>query len=69
VHELLESRIAFSTPWFDVLEKRLDGWISPYYTLMLADYVSIFATTPYDQVLLVRQYRPVVSTYSLELPG
>ncbi len=69
MHEILESRTAFSTPWFDVLEKRLDGWTSPYYTVKPLDYVSIFATTLDAQVLIVRQYRPVISDYALELPS
>ncbi len=69
LHEIIESRTAFSTPWFDVLEKTLNGWPSPYYTVKPLDYVSIFATTWEDQVLLVRQYRPVISDYALELPS
>jgi ADP-ribose pyrophosphatase len=60
--------VAFSTPWFDVVVRpALDG--RPYYMLALADYVSVVATTAERQLLLVRQYRPVVERDTVELPS
>jgi len=41
----------------------------PYYMLDVADYVSVVARTPGGQLVLVRQYRPVVGRDTLELPS
>jgi ADP-ribose pyrophosphatase len=35
----------------------------------MPDYVSVAALTPAGQFVLVRQYRPAVEQYTLELPG
>ena len=35
----------------------------------MSDYVSILALTERQEVLLVRQYRPAVESYTLELPS
>jgi ADP-ribose diphosphatase len=60
--------VAFSTPWFDVVIRPTpDG--QPYYVLELDDYVSVVAVTAEGQLLLVRQYRPVVERETLELPS
>ena len=63
----------FSTPWFDVIAKTVGDQLSddrePYFTIRLQDYVTILALTPAHKILLVKQYRPVVEDYSLELPS
>jgi len=71
MNEILDRQTVFSTPWFDVVAKAVAGWDvnAPYYTLELEDYVSVFATTETNEVLLVRQYRPSIETYTLELPS
>jgi ADP-ribose pyrophosphatase len=58
------------TPWFEVVAKTLDGdqGGDPYYAVVPDDYVAILALTPQGHILLVRQYRPVTETVSLELP-
>jgi ADP-ribose pyrophosphatase len=62
------ARSVLETPWFTVIAQSLpDG--KPYYMLELPDYVSIVATTADQQLLLVRQYRPVVERYTIELPS
>jgi 8-oxo-dGTP pyrophosphatase MutT (NUDIX family) len=61
-------QVAFSTPWFDVVVRpAVDG--QPYYMLSLDDYVSVVAVTADGQMLLVRQYRPVVEHETIELPS
>lgn len=65
----LEKRVVFSTPWFEVLAKSVPGEEHPYYCLALADYVSVLATTPQNELVVVRQFRPVVETHTLELPS
>ena len=41
----------------------------PYYALNTLDYVSILALTKNNEVLLVKQYRPVLDKMTLEMPG
>lgn len=40
-----------------------------YHSLRLADYVSVLAVTEDGHVPLVRQYRPALEKFTLELPG
>jgi ADP-ribose pyrophosphatase len=69
VDEILDRTIVFSTPWLDIVAKTLAGWESPYYVLMSSDYVSVLAITTSGKVLLVRQFRPAVEEFTLELPS
>ena len=67
--KIIKSDTVFSTPWFNIEEKTVNGLKSPYYALTLLDYVSILALTNENQVLLVRQFRPAVKEDTLELPS
>lgn len=60
---------AFSTPWFDVSARHVDGDESPYYILEPFDYVQILASDTEGRFLLVKQYRPAIDAYTLELPA
>ena len=65
----LQIDIAFATPWFEVLAKTMQPGEAPYYSLRLPDYAAVVALTPERRVLGVRQYRPAVERYTLELPS
>ncbi|HXA52480.1 MAG TPA: NUDIX hydrolase [Candidatus Acidoferrum sp.] len=65
----LKSEIVFATPWFQVVGKTMRENESPYYSLKLADYATTLAVTEAGRVLVVRQYRPAVERYTLELPS
>ncbi|HJT86251.1 MAG TPA: hypothetical protein VJ732_00305, partial [Bryobacteraceae bacterium] len=65
----LKTEVVFSTPWFDVLGKTVRPEEAPYYSLRLPDYTAIVAVTEDQRVLAVRQYRPAVERYTLELPS
>lgn len=69
--DIIERNKVFSTPWFDVVAKTMSEGNpdAPYYALELCDYVSIVALTEQQEILLVRQYRPTVERYTLELPS
>ena len=67
--KIIKSATVFSTPWFNIEEKTINGLESPYFALTLLDYVSILALTNENQVLLVRQFRPAVEEDTLELPS
>jgi 8-oxo-dGTP pyrophosphatase MutT (NUDIX family) len=65
--------IVFQTPWFRV-EARPAGPSAedatrPYYVVCPPDYVSVLATTPDNEVLLVQVYRPTIGGTSWELPS
>lgn len=60
---------AFATPWFTVVAKTVDGAKDPHYVLEMADYVTVLATTADGSLVLVRQWRPVTESATLELPS
>ena len=66
---IVERKVEFSTPWFEVISKQIGSEAAPYYSLKMLDYVSVVAITPQDELVLVRQYRPAVELYTLELPS
>ncbi len=65
----LKTEVEFATPWFQILAKTMREGEPPYYSLKLPDYTSIVALTDDQQILIVRQYRPAVERYTLELPS
>ena len=65
----MDDKVVFSVPWFDILERPVEGSPSPYYVLQTSDYVSVLAATKEGSLLLVRQYRPAVGEETLELPS
>ena len=66
---MADDRVVFSVPWFQILERPADGGSAPHYLLRASDYVSVLAVTADGSLLLVRQYRPAVQAYTLELPS
>lgn len=65
----LKTEVAFATPWFEVVGKTMQPDEAPYYSLQLPDYSAVVALTDDQRVLIVRQYRPAVERYTLELPS
>ena len=65
----LKTEIPFATRWFQVVAKTVDAEEEPYYSLRLPDYAAVIALTEEQRVVLVRQYRPAVERYTLELPS
>jgi ADP-ribose pyrophosphatase len=65
----LKTEVAFATPWFEVVGKTMVADEAPYYSLRLPDYAAVVALTEDERVLVVRQYRPAVEQYTLELPS
>lgn len=60
----------FTTPYCSLVAKQLAGQSGdPYYSLAVADYVTVVAVTSTGQCVLVRQYRPAVEALTLELPA
>lgn len=67
--QITSTQIAFATPWFEVVSKRVTGTSDPFYALRMRDYVSVAAFTERDELILLRQYRPAIERYTLELPS
>jgi ADP-ribose pyrophosphatase len=61
--------VKFTTPWFDIVAKEMRVGDPPYYSVRMADCVSVVAFTREQEVVLVRQYRPAVERYTIELPS
>lgn len=62
-----DKKIVFKTPWFFVEEEFFHG--KPWYRVVESDAVCILAMTTDQKIILIRQFRPVVSEYTLELPA
>jgi ADP-ribose pyrophosphatase len=69
--EISERTTVFSTPWFSLTAKHIanEDSTAPYYALNGPDYVSVLALTTLREIVLVRQYRPAIEDFSLELPS
>jgi ADP-ribose pyrophosphatase len=67
--EIVSREPVFSTPWFDLVAKTVEGNERPYYSIRTADYVCVMALTANQEILLVRQYRAAVEKYTVELPS
>ncbi len=67
--QIIDQSVAFSTPWFELLAKKISVNGPPYYSLRSADYVSVVALTVQQEFVLVHQYRPAVDKWTLEFPG
>ena len=67
--QIVNREIAFETPWFRLISKQVAGDSAPYYSLQMQDYATVVAFTEREELVLVRQYRPAVERYTLELPS
>lgn len=65
----LKTEVAFATPWFELLAKTMRPGEGPWYSLRIADYTAVIAIRRDGRVLAVRQYRPALERYALELPS
>lgn len=62
-------KTVFSSPWFSVVEKAASENGKPYYVIDSPDFAVLVATDTEGRLLLVRQYRPAVERFTLELPA
>jgi ADP-ribose pyrophosphatase len=59
----------FATPWFELVGKTVGTDPALHYAISTQDYVSIFAVTRDGTFPLVRQFRPAVEGFTLEIPS
>ena len=72
--EIGQCVVSFETPWFRVFSKTVLGMpgtteAQQFFVVKPDDYVTVLAVTTDNHILLVRQYRPAVEDYTLELPS
>ena len=65
----LKTDSVFSSPWFELVAKTMREGEPPYYSLRIRDYAAVVAVTPEGRILAVRQYRPALERYTIELPS
>lgn len=63
-------RKVFETRWFSI-EATSNRYSNnePYYRLSCNDSVAILAVTPEQKIILIREFRPALGSYLLELPA
>jgi len=71
--QILSVSDEYVSPWMTLLGKNVrikpDSPVETYYSISQRDYVGIFAIDQNGMIPLVRQYRPAVEAYTLELPA
>lgn len=65
----IKTEAFYQTPWFELLGKTMKDGEAPYYSLKLPDYASVLPITGDGRIVVVRQYRPAVERYTVELPS
>lgn len=70
---ILKTEHMVVSPWLEVVARDVrfsaESAVETYYAVAQPDYVVMLAMTPDSRVLLVRQYRPAIERFSLELPA
>lgn len=75
MYEIARREIAYRTPWFDLVAKTVRTIVEAnaseevYYAIASGDYVTVLPITSTGEVVLVRQFRPALETFTLELPS
>lgn len=64
-----QQRVVFKTEWFTIDLVPYCNSGGTYYRLSCSDSVSIIAKTADEKIILVRQYRPAVETFTYEFPS
>lgn len=66
-----EGNTVFETEWFSIDELPYDAGKSgrPFYRISCKDWVEILALTADNKIILVRQFRLALGTFTLELPS
>ena len=71
--EILKVENALETNWFTLLKKvvklNYKEQTETFYSILEDDYVSVLTETENGKIILVKQYRPAVENYTLELPA
>ena len=55
--------------WVSLVKLEITGFEEPFYHFELDDYVSFIAVNEMDEIAFVKQFRPTLNMFTLELPG
>ena len=61
--------VVYDNSWFQVIESSDNATGELFYGLECPDYVHVVALTKDNDIVFVRQHRPVINKSTLELPG
>lgn len=61
--------VVYSTRWFDLVSREVPGSDDRHFFVSTRDYVGVIPVTPDGRLVLVRQWRPAINAYSLEIPS
>ena len=65
----LKTEVLFSTPWCEFVAKTMRPGEEPWYSVRGPEYNAVVALNEEGRVLLVRQYRPAIEQFTIELPS
>jgi ADP-ribose pyrophosphatase len=69
---IIERKRTKVSPWVTLVERsisRRGDAPQTFHSISIHDYITILAVTPDNRVPLVRQYRPALEAFTVELPG
>lgn len=71
--KILSRRVLYTTPWMQLIEKQVSlhpgNDAEAFYCITQSAYVGVLTQIEDGSILLVRQFRPCVETYTWEFPG
>lgn len=62
-----DKKVVFNTPWFFIEKEFFHG--KPWYRIVEPNAVCVLAMTKDQKIVLIRQFRPIINEYTLELPA
>lgn len=65
----VKGEIVFDSPWFQVVAKNSPDHDQPLYFINAPDFVAVVALDAQKRLLLVRQFRPALNSFTLEPPA
>ena len=65
----VKTEVLYRTPWCELVGKTMKAGEEPWYSVRGPDYTAVIALTAEGRVLAVRQYRPAVERFTIELPS
>jgi ADP-ribose diphosphatase len=65
----VKTEVLYRTPWCELVGKTMKAGEEPWYSVRGPDYTAVIALTDEGRMLAVRQYRPAVERFIIELPA
>lgn len=62
-------QVVYSTRWFELVSREVPGSEDRHFLVSTKDYVGVVPVTRDGRLVLVRQWRPAINAFSLEIPS